>query len=151
MQIDQTISPPRNAPHLLIVDDDSIAVLALRRAARKLSMPAEISVARDGIEALEILRGALGAPDAGRKMMVLLDINMPRMDGHEFLCALRADPDLAQTVVFVLSTSDTEEDIDRAYARNVAGYVVKSEPSASAVDTLSLVTEYFDQVTFPTG
>lgn len=108
---------------LLVVDDDDVDVLAVRRAVRALPQRPELAVARDGHEALERLRsGALRQP-----CVLLLDLNMPGLDGIATLDALRADPDLCSTVVFVLTTSRSPDDVAAAYARQVAGYFVKDE------------------------
>jgi CheY-like chemotaxis protein len=82
--------------------------------------------AEDGAVALQMLRGSDGQRKVERPRLVLLDLNMPRVDGFEFLRQLRADPELHDDVVFVLTTSDTDSDRRRAYHENVAGYMVKA-------------------------
>lgn len=106
---------------LLMVEDDDVDAMAMERALRKEDVTCQLLRACDGREALDLL-------DAGRvssPYLVLLDLNLPRMGGHEFLAALRADPRYASSVVFVYSTSDNPTDVARAHERHVAGYVLK--------------------------
>src|SRR6187397_467288 len=112
--------------HILVVEDDEIDAEAIMRGfyAQKIANP--FTLVSDGIEALNVLRGANGAPRLPRPYMILLDINMPRMNGLEFLEAVRADPGLAQSVVFILTTSNRDEDMMAAYNRQIAGYLLKS-------------------------
>ena len=143
---DRAMEPVR----FLIVDDDEVTVMSLKRAIRKLNLANDVSVARDGIEALDFLRGQGSASSALLPpYLILLDINMPRMDGHEFLAEIRGDDALKRSVVFVLTTSDTKEDIDRAYEKNVAGYVVKEDPYSTLRDTLAMVHQYQQLVVLP--
>ena len=81
--------------------------------------------------------------------MVLLDINMPRMNGIEFLEALRADPKLSRTIVFVLTTSDREEDKVAAYEHHVAGYILKSRAGEDFLEVIKLLRVYWRLVEFP--
>ena len=74
---------------------------------------------------------------------------MPRMDGFEFLEEIRNDPDLQQSVIFVLSTSTAEEDMARAYNRNVAGYIVKSNTDSTFHSTLAMLDQYRRIVELP--
>lgn len=110
---------------LLLVDDDDVACESVVRGLRKHDVTYPVHVAHDGIEALEMLRAGPRQGITG-PIIVLLDLNMPRMNGFEFLQELRSDPDLYKLVVFVLTTSRAEYDIDLAYAKNIAGYLVKT-------------------------
>lgn len=112
---------------ILLVEDDDVAAEGVARSARKFSFPCNLVWARDGLEALQVLRGHDGKQPLSSPLIVLLDLNMPRMDGFEFLEQLRADPTLQHTVVFVLTTSNSEADIRLAYVHVVAGYLVKSQ------------------------
>jgi len=108
--------------HVLHVEDDDLDALNVQRVMRQNGAVSGIIVARDGIEALEVLRS--DRSDL-HELVILLDICMPRMNGLEFLRELRADPDLCHLPVVVLSTSDHEDDKTTAYRLNVAGYMVK--------------------------
>jgi DNA-binding NarL/FixJ family response regulator len=74
---------------------------------------------------------------------------MPRMNGIEFLEAVRADPDLAQSVVFVLTTSNRDEDIMAAYNHQIAGYLLKSRAGKDFIDLITLLDSYWRIVEFP--
>ena len=130
---------------LLIVDDDDIDAMALKRALHKLKLLNPLYRARDGIEALELLRtGKIPKP-----FIVLLDINMPRMNGLEFLEALRADPELTHAVVFVLTTSKSDEDIMAAYREHVAGYLLKQRMDSDFMQVISLLDHYWRIIELP--
>ena len=80
---------------------------------------------------------------------MLLDLNLPRMNGIEFLQELRADEQLRRTTVVVLTTSDDEGDKDAAFAMNVAGYLLKPVTFASFVDLMSALERYWTQAEMP--
>jgi CheY-like chemotaxis protein len=118
-----------NAPQpfsILVIDDDDVAAEAVVRGLRKHELLCPIVLAEDGQIALEILHGQHATRHIAKPYLVLLDLNMPRMNGFEFLHALRADPELRATLVFVLSTSGSDIDRARAYDENIAGYMVKA-------------------------
>lgn len=130
---------------LLIVDDDDIDTTALRRALHKLKLLNPLYRAKDGMEALEILRnGQIPSP-----YVILLDINMPRMNGIEFLEILRADPQLTHAVVFVLTTSKSDEDILAAYREHVAGYLLKQRMDSDFLQVIGLLDHYWRVIELP--
>jgi CheY-like chemotaxis protein len=130
---------------ILLVDDDSIDVMNVKRAFAKNNLTNPIHEAKNGIEALEILRrGSLPA-----RHLVLLDLNMPRMNGLEFLHVLRADPALRSTSVVVLTTSNEERDKVAAYDLNVAGYLLKPVTFPSFVDLMASLNKYWTLVEMP--
>lgn len=135
--------------NLLLVDDDEVDVQGLKRAFSKSRIANPISVARDGIEALEILRGENGHEKLAKPHLILLDLNMPRMNGIEFLETIRADEDLKGSVVFMITTSKADEDKARAYGHNVAGYIVKQDPANTFMEAVSLLEHYWKVVEFP--
>lgn len=130
---------------LFIVDDDDIDAIALERALRKLRLLNTVRRARDGQEALDQLRsGAIAAP-----YIILLDLNMPRMGGLEFLQVLRTDPTLTHAVVFVLTTSKSDEDLVAAYREHVTGYVLKQHMDRDFLEVISLIEHYWRLVELP--
>jgi CheY-like chemotaxis protein len=133
---------------LLVVEDDEIASACVRRGFARHQPAYSIRFARDGVEALELLRS--DDPEAvPHPYLILLDINMPRMNGIEFLGVIRDDPSLRDSIVFMLTTSDASRDVVAAYSHNVAGYLVKSRFGGSFVDLTELVDSYCRHVEFP--
>ena len=112
---------------LMLVEDDDVDVYALKRAISKSGLNNPIVRAIDGQDALEKLRGQNGQDRVEKPYIILLDINMPRLNGLEFLNELKKDPQLWDSVVFVLSTSNDEKDKQAAFKHGVAGYICKSD------------------------
>ena len=139
---------PRTA-HLLHVEDDDICQMMLSREFKKAKIANPISGACDGIDALEMLRGTNGRERLRRPFLILLDLNMPRMNGIEFLKELRQDEDLKKSIVFVLTTSDADEDKVEAYNLGVAGYILKSNPANAFLEATALLDPYWRVVEFP--
>ena len=110
---------------VLHLEDDKVDTMVIERIIRR-NMPYVIlDHARDGEEAFQMLRGENGFKKIPRPNIILLDLYMPKMNGLEFLQALRADPEFKPISVFVLSTSDDEYDRTTAFGYNVAGYLLK--------------------------
>ena len=135
--------------NILLVEDDEIDVKTLTRAFKELKIANPIYRARDGIEALEILRTTDEAAQIPQPFIVILDLNMPRMGGIEFLETIRKDPLLLRTVVFVMTTSAAEEDRIRAYNHNVAGYILKQNPGHTFLEAISMLELYWRVVELP--
>jgi CheY-like chemotaxis protein len=131
---------------ILVVDDDDIDVMGIHRALQKLKIINPIIRARDGIEALALLRDGHSIQ---RPYIILLDINMPRMNGLEMLAELRADEVLSSAVVFILTTSKSDEDIFIAYQKNVAGYIVKSQVGDGFIRIMEMLNHYWRVVELP--
>lgn len=134
---------------LLLVDDDMVDVLGIQRGLLRSGVLNPVRVAEDGREALDILRGDNGAAPLKRPYVLVLDLNMPRMSGLELLDELRSDPILKDTVVFVVTTSSDERDKTRAYERNVAGYIVKSDAIDIYMQMAVFLKEYLALVDLP--
>ena len=134
---------------VLLVDDDDIDAESVTRSFRKLKISNPIQRVRDGEQALHVLRGTGGLEKIEKPVVVLLDLNMPKLNGHEFLNELRGDPELDETVVFVLTTSDAEVDRLRAYKRQVAGYILKQKAGDGFVEALKMLEHYWQIVSFP--
>lgn len=122
--------------------------MAIEKALKKARIANPMVRATDGIAALEILRGANGPP-LTRPYLILLDLNMPRMDGMEFLGELREDPRLRDSIVFVLTTSDDHQDITRAYEGMIAGYIVKAKAGDDFVELIAMLDHYWRIIEFP--
>lgn len=134
---------------ILMVDDDEIDVKAAKRAFHKAGIANPVLVARDGWEALEVVRGGHEHPPLPRPYLILLDITMPRMNGLELLAELRADEDLRDAVVFILTTSAADQDLVEAYRLNVAGYMSKSNVAGDLLAKAELIDRYLNAVELP--
>jgi len=139
---------PRTA-QLLHVEDDDLCLMGLARAFKAAKIANPIYFAHDGIEALEMLRGTNGRARLPRPFIVLLDLNMPRMDGIEFLKEVRKDEELKKSIVFIMTTSNADEDKVAAYNLGVAGYILKSNPANAFLEATSLLDTYWRVVEFP--
>ncbi|PZR04363.1 MAG: two-component system response regulator [Archangium gephyra] len=132
--------------NLLAVDDDSIDRMTLRRALKKGGVAHRLFEAADGFAALEILRGTTMPRE---RRLVLLDINMPRMNGLEFMRLVRADEALRHTPLLMLTTSVLASDREEAHRLNCAGYFVKPLGFDVFVEVLRTIDQYWSRVTFP--
>jgi CheY-like chemotaxis protein len=135
---------------LLLVEDDDGDAKAVRRAFTKAKIGNPIIRVEDGVEALAALRGEAGAPALKAPFLLLVDINMPRMNGIGLLRALREDRELKRAIVFLLTTSKREEDIAAAYDLNVAGYIVKQNAGADFLSLVGLIDSFWKIVEMPT-
>lgn len=135
--------------NILLVEDDEIDATAIQRAFRKKKIANPIVVAEDGVEAFEVLRGENGHSGLPRPYLILLDLNLPRMNGIEFLQELRKDPQLNDSIVFVLTTSDDDRDKVAAYEQHIAGYIVKSKAGDDFVHLMELLNGYWRYIDFP--
>jgi CheY-like chemotaxis protein len=132
--------------NILLVEDDRVDVMNVKRAFERNRITNPLYVAADGLEALEMLRN--GQVPAERRL-VLLDLNMPKMNGIEFLRELRADPEHQLTPVVVLTTSNDERDKIEAYNLNVAGYLLKPVTFVNFVEVMAALNKYWTLVELP--
>ena len=137
--------------HLLHVEDDELCIMGLARAFKKAKIANPISFAHNGVDALDMLRGTNGREPFPRPYLILLDLNMPRMGGVEFLKELRKDKDLKRSIVFIMTTSGADEDKVKAYNLGVAGYILKTNPAGAFVGASALLDSYWRMVEFPTA
>lgn len=131
---------------MLLVDDDDVDAMGINRALKKLGIGNPVVRAHDGQEALTMLRtpGLVHRP-----YLIILDINMPRMNGLEMLAELRKDPLLTRAVVFVLTTSKSDEDKMAAYAQHIAGYIVKTQVGDGFSGIINMLDHYWRIVDMP--
>lgn len=113
---------PINEINILLVEDNLGDIELTRQALLEVKMHNKLDVARDGVEAMEFLRreGAAYRPD-----LILLDINMPRKNGLELLAEIKGDPQLRRIPVVILTTSDSDRDVVKAYDLNANSYITK--------------------------
>ncbi|MFB2638106.1 response regulator [Shewanella bicestrii] len=131
---------------ILLVDDDDVDYMAVQRAMKQLRLLNPLVRARDGLEALSILTHS----DAIKgSYLILLDLNMPRMNGFEFLEHIRSNPVLSSSVVFMLTTSGADEDRMRAYSHHVAGYMVKTDIKDGFNNIFNMLEGYWRIVELP--
>jgi len=142
----KTEERPYKEVTILLVDDDDVDVMGVERALKKLKILNPIVRARDGIEGLALLRDPQAVK---RPYIVLLDLNMPRMNGQEMLAELRKDSALSSAVVFILTTSKADEDKVEAYQQHVAGYIIKSQVGDGFLRVMEMLDHYWRVVELP--
>ena len=131
---------------ILLVDDDEVDVMTVKRAFTKANITNQVFVATNGVEALEMLRADKIPP---HRRLVLLDLNMPRMNGIEFLREIRKDPALASLTVVVLTTSNEDRDRVEAFQLNVSGYLLKPVTFSDFADVMATLNKYWTLMEFP--
>lgn len=129
--------------HILVVEDDEVDILTLLRAFKKLGFDRPITITRDGIEALQVMRNEHPEKTIEKPYVVLADLNMPRMNGLELLAEIRKDQNLYATPVFILSTSRHPTDLSAAHRHNVAGYLRKPLSFDEYQRTVEALKEYW--------
>lgn len=130
--------------NIMLVEDDEVDVMNVRRAFKKSNITNPLYVAANGLEALIMLRSKDNKPTIPKeRRLVLLDLNMPKMNGIEFLRELRSDPELKAIPVIVLTTSNEDRDKVEAYKLNVAGYILKPVTFSKFVEAVETLNKYW--------
>ncbi|ABF64730.1 response regulator [Rhodobacteraceae bacterium R_SAG7] len=125
--------------NILLVEDDDLDAMMIKRAMAQVAPDAHLIRATDGVEALEIVQ----SNRVEDPYFILLDVNMPRMNGHEFLKELRASSEHSDTMVFMFTTSESARDIARAYQERANGYIVKPHGKAAMNSILDTLQRYW--------
>ena len=125
--------------NILFIEDDAIETMKLQRTTVKLGLKHNIIEAKNGEEALTVLNSNSQLPD-----LILLDLNMPRMNGIEFLKILKADENFRYLPTIVLTTSQNRADLLECYRIGIAGYILKPLKYEDYEDKLKKVLEYWD-------
>ena len=128
---------------VLLVEDDPGDVLMTREAFEDYKVQNDLHVVNDGTEAMAFLRREDPFVEAPRPDLVLLDLNLPRMDGREVLQAIKSDPDLASIPVVVLTTSEAEEDVLRSYSMHANAYVTKPVDFERFIEVVRQIDDFF--------
>ena len=112
---------------ILLVEDNPNDVELTLEALKEHHLANDVRIARDGVEALDYLyrRGAYASRPQGNPAVILLDLKLPKLDGHELLKRIRADKDLKLIPIVVLTSSREESDLEQSYQNGVNAYVVK--------------------------
>ena len=131
---------------VLLVEDDPGDVLMTREAFEDNKLRNRLWVVSDGVSALEFLQKQGEHADAPTPDLILLDLNLPRMDGREVLQALKADADLRSIPVVVLTTSEAEEDVVRSYSLHANAYVTKPVDFDRFIEVVRQIDEFFVEV-----
>jgi CheY-like chemotaxis protein len=131
--------------NILLVEDDEVDIMTVQRAFKKGNIANPLYLAGNGVEALALLRGNPGQPSLipPERRLILLDLNMPKMNGLEFLRELRSDPTIRHIPVVVLTTSNEERDRVDAYHLNVAGYILKPVTFSVFVELMITLDKYW--------
>lgn len=136
--------------HILLVEDDEVDIQNIQRAFGKHNVPNPLHIARNGAEALDKLYGQNGESKLDpTPKIILLDINMPKINGIEFLKKIRSDEAFKSLVVFMLTTSNEERDKVSAYNLNVAGYIVKPVQFENFIEVIAVMNLYWALLEFP--
>jgi len=132
--------------HVLLVEDDPGDVLITREAFAENKVRNYLSVVNDGVKALQFLRREADYANAPRPDLILLDLNLPRMDGHEVLANIKSDADLQRIPVVILTTSDAEEDVLRSYDLHANAYVTKPVDFERFLGVVRQIDDFFVSV-----
>lgn len=137
------MSNPLNVIDVLLVEDDPGDALMTQEAFEHHKIRNQLHVVRDGVEALEFLRREGRYADAPRPGLILLDLNLPKMDGREVLADIKADETLRTIPVVVLTTSEAEEDILRSYNLHANAYVTKPVDFDRFIEVVRQIDDFF--------
>lgn len=131
---------------ILLVEDDSIDVMTVKRAFKELDVTNPLVAAGDGEEALDYLKDQTSL----KPCVILLDLNMPRMSGIEFLKIAKSDESLRTIPIIVFTTSNTEQDIIQSFELGAAGYMVKAVDYSKFIETIKTIDSYWSLSKLPT-
>jgi len=129
--------------HVLLVEDDPGDVLMTKEAFEHYKLRNVLHVVTDGEQALHFLRRTGGYADAPRPGLILLDLNLPRLDGLEVLAELKADPELKVIPVVILTTSQAQQDVLRSYALHANAYVSKPVDFETFMEVIRQIDNFF--------
>jgi len=135
---------------VLLVEDDIAHQMLTKKAFMSVGLSCRMSVTNNGEEAMDFLYKKAPFFDVGRPDLILLDLNMPKMDGHEVLKMVKNDPDLAQIPVVILSTSNNPSDVQACYAQHANSFLQKHVDMEHFIKAVDVLKQYwFEQVLLP--
>jgi len=137
----------QNSKPILLIEDDDVDVMTVNRALRDSNVTNHLVSVGDGEEAIEYLRDE----SATEPSIILLDLNMPKMDGAEFLKVVKADNTLKKIPVVILTTSNSDRDVIESFELGAAGYMVKSVDYEKFVETIRTIDQYWTLSKLPSN
>jgi len=137
----------QNSKPILLIEDDDVDVMTVKRAIRDLKVTNQLVSIGDGEEAIEYLR----TESTTKPCIILLDLNMPKMDGAEFLKIIKADKALKKIPIVILTTSNSDRDVIESFERGAAGYMVKSVDYEKFVETIRAIDQYWTLSKLPSN
>lgn len=139
-----------NSINFMLVDDDEIDIKDIQRTFKKNKINNPVHIATNGVDALNKLLGLNGEKKIKpTPKIIILDINMPKMNGIEFMKNIRTNKKLKSLLVFILTTSNSEKDKIDAYNLNAAGYIVKPFQVSEFMEMISSLHHYWNLLEFP--
>jgi len=132
---------------ILLVEDDMVDVMTIKRALGELGISKELVHCRNGEEAIKYLNDEYNKAPS----LILLDLNMPKMNGIEFVKEIKSDNIFKKIPIVVLTTSDNVKDIKESFELSVAGYMIKPSDYTEFVKTVRIIRDYWDLSKFPDG
>lgn len=145
MSTDPLLEPVRPL-RVLLVEDDPGDVLIAKEALAAGQLATTLEVVNDGVEAINYLRRLNGYTSAVRPDLILLDLNLPRMSGHEVLAEIKSDPELRRIPVVVLTTSQAQEDVVKSYDLHASVHVSKPVDFEDFASVVAQIDDFFGNV-----
>jgi two-component system response regulator len=145
---------PSQRADILLVEDNPNDVKLTLHAFKTANLANTIHVARDGVEAIEFLFGTetgSGQEFPRRPKLVLLDLKLPRLDGHEVLKRIKSDPRTCRIPVVVLTSSSEERDVMMTYDRGVNSYIIKPVDFEQFTESVRDIGKYWLEINYPHG
>jgi len=133
----------RKSIEILIVEDNTADLMIMQEALLETRFPANVHTTPNGEEAMKFLRRVGGFADAPRPHLILLDLNMPRKNGYEVLQEIKSDRLLMRIPVIILTTSQTEDDISRAYGAHANCYIRKPVDFSAFCDVMQQIEAFW--------
>ena len=137
----------RNSKPILLVEDDTVDVMTVKRALKDVQVTSELVATGDGEQALAYLRNDRNA----KPCVILLDLNMPKMNGIEFMRIIKADEVLQRIPIIVLTTSNSDQDISKSFELGAAGYMLKSVDYKKFIEIIKTIDLYWTLSKLPSN
>lgn len=131
---------------IIVIDDDDVDAQSIERSLRSADVNNEIIRAYDGIDALDLLKGANGKEKLTKPYILLIDLMMPRMDGITFIKTLRFESDITPEMIFVLSGTDSDEQCTQAYDLNITGFIKKDRAGRDFLRLTKILEQYYEVI-----